>query len=121
MPHSAKSEARNPKQIRITKMPMTKAISCAAMSRRELLRSSGLGLGSLALTWMLAEQRGRGQDQPHDLRPRAAHFPGRARAVTLLMQNGGPSQMDLFDPKPALTRLDGPGTGGNAGQCHRVR
>ncbi len=77
------------------------------MSRRELLRSSGLGLGSLALTWLLAEQQGRTQDQPHDLRPRAAHIPGRARAVILLMQNGGPSQMDLFDPKPELTRLDG--------------
>lgn len=82
-------------------------LPCSALSRRELLRSSGLGLGSLALTWMLAEQRGRGQEQPLDLRPRAAHFPGRARAVILLMQNGGPSQMDLFDPKPELTRLDG--------------
>jgi hypothetical protein len=42
-----------------------------------------------------------------DLRPRAAHFSGPAKAVIMLMQNGGPSQMDLFDPKPELTRHNG--------------
>jgi hypothetical protein len=42
-----------------------------------------------------------------DLRPRAGHFPGRARAVIFLMQAGGPSQVDLFDPKPELQRRDG--------------
>jgi hypothetical protein len=69
----------------------------AEMTRRQMLRQSGLGLGSLALTWLLAQQRGGAQ----------THFPARARSVILLMQNGGPSQMDLFDPKPDLTRLDG--------------
>jgi hypothetical protein len=74
------------------------------LTRRDLLRSSGLGLGSLALNWLVAQEQGRAQ---HDLRPRSPHFPARAKAVILLMQNGGPSQMDLFDPKPDLTRLDG--------------
>ena len=42
-----------------------------------------------------------------DLRPRAGHFPPRAKAVIQLVQNGGPSQMDLFDPKPELTKRGG--------------
>ena len=79
-------------------------------SRRELLRLSGLGFGSLALTYLL---HGEGvwaagePAPPTDLRPRAGHFPARARAVIQFMQNGGPSQMDLFDPKPQLTRRHG--------------
>ena len=42
-----------------------------------------------------------------DLRPRSGHFPGAAKAVIQLVQNGGPSQMDLFDPKPELTKRGG--------------
>src|SRR5262245_14182053 len=44
---------------------------------------------------------------PSDLRPRAPHFEPRARAVIHLYMNGGPSQMDLFDPKPKLDELHG--------------
>jgi hypothetical protein len=42
-----------------------------------------------------------------DLHPRRGHFPARATSVILLMQSGGPSQMDLFDPKPELDRRHG--------------
>src|SRR5712671_6077348 len=71
-------------------------------SRRAWLRTSGLGIGALAFDWL------RGQDAgAEDLLPRRAHFAPRADAVILLMQNGGPSQMDLFDPKPELTRRQG--------------
>ncbi|MEM7264047.1 MAG: DUF1501 domain-containing protein, partial [Planctomycetota bacterium] len=42
-----------------------------------------------------------------DLRPRSGHHPARAKSVIHLFMNGGPSQMDLFDPKPALDRLHG--------------
>src|SRR5262249_9653957 len=41
------------------------------------------------------------------LRPKTGHFPARARAVIQFMQNGGPSQMDLFDPKPELQKRNG--------------
>ena len=44
---------------------------------------------------------------PGDLRPRASHFEPKARAVIHLYMNGGPSQMDLFDPKPMLEKLHG--------------
>ena len=42
-----------------------------------------------------------------DLRLRPGHFPARARSVIMLMQVGGPSQIDLFDPKPELRKRDG--------------
>src|SRR5207244_13546664 len=47
---------------------------------------------------------------PQDLRPRRGHFPARARAMVHFMQNGGPSQMDLFDPKPELQKRSGQST-----------
>ncbi|HND55976.1 MAG TPA: DUF1501 domain-containing protein, partial [Pirellulaceae bacterium] len=41
------------------------------------------------------------------LAPRRGHFPAKARAVIQLCQNGGPSQMDLFDHKPELSKRNG--------------
>jgi hypothetical protein len=82
-------------------------------SRRDFLRNSALGFGSLALAHLLA---GDGRGEPggigpagrgFDQGPRAAHFAPRAKAMILLFQNGGPSQMELFDHKPELTRRDG--------------
>jgi len=43
----------------------------------------------------------------HDLAPRPPHFEPRAKAIIHLVQNGGPSQMDLFDPKPELDKNHG--------------
>jgi len=95
------------------------------ISRRELLRASGLGFGSLALEYLLHEQgicqealthkpksafrfpHGQDAHATGDLRPRAPHHAAVAKAVIMLVQNGGPSQMDLFDPKPELTRRHG--------------
>ncbi len=80
-------------------------------TRRWLLKASGLGLGSLAAEFLLRSEAARAAEGPAhpaiDLSPRPPHFPPRARSVILLMQNGGPSQMDLFEPKPALDRYDG--------------
>ncbi len=76
----------------------------STLTRREMLRTSGLGLGSLALSYLLRAEAARAGE---DLVLRAPHFTPRAKAVILLNQNGGPSQMDLFDPKPELTRRNG--------------
>src|SRR5579872_417120 len=85
-------------------------------SRREMLQSTGLGFGSLALACLLngaSPLRAEiGADRTkkisyNDLKPRPSHFPGPAKAAILLYQEGGPSQMDLFDPKPELTRRNG--------------
>ncbi|HVC97359.1 MAG TPA: DUF1501 domain-containing protein [Pirellulales bacterium] len=88
--------------------------STLQFSRRRFLERSGLGLGSLALAYLLDADspRNRGAAaQPesiyNDLRPRAGHFFGEAKAVIQLNQEGGPSQMDLFDPKPELAKRDG--------------
>src|SRR5690242_14172001 len=75
------------------------------MTRREMLRTSGLGLGALALSALLEEEARAAAGA--DLKPRAGHFRAQARAVIMLVQNGGPSQMDLFDPKPDLKKYDG--------------
>lgn len=83
------------------------------ISRRELLRQSGLGFGSLALAGMfqqagiLSAQSEPAERRGDNLRPRPGHHPAKAKAVIQLFQNGGPSQMDLFDPKPELTRRNG--------------
>ncbi|HKB41627.1 MAG TPA: DUF1501 domain-containing protein [Gemmataceae bacterium] len=76
------------------------------MSRRDMLLQSGLGFGAVALSALLAEDTVRAASGA-DLRPRSPHFRAPARAVIMLVQNGGPSQMDLFDPKPDLTKFNG--------------
>ncbi|MBI3865952.1 MAG: DUF1501 domain-containing protein [Planctomycetia bacterium] len=78
------------------------------MSRRDMLRQSGLGFGSLALGSLLSADRAAAANKAAvDLRPRQAHFAPQARAVIMLMQNGGPSQMELFEPKPDLEKFHG--------------
>ncbi|MGD9723243.1 MAG: DUF1501 domain-containing protein [Pirellulales bacterium] len=84
----------------------------AAMTRRELLAASGMGFGTMALAWLLGQEKllaagTASGGQSLDLRPKPAHFTAPAKAVIMLMQNGGPSQMELFDPKPELNRRVG--------------
>jgi len=76
------------------------------ISRRRLLQGSALGLGTVALAQLL-EADGRLTASATDLKPRKGHFAPRARAIIQLVQNGGPSQMDLFDPKPELNKHHG--------------
>lgn len=80
------------------------------LSRRELLERSGLGFGSMVLAWMFQQEQARAATTApvrFDLTPKQPHFQPKAKAVIQLMQNGGPSQMDLCDPKPLLTKLNG--------------
>jgi len=83
-------------------------------TRRDLLQSLGSGFGTLALAGTLSEAGllspalGAGPSQPSNpLAPRNGHFPGKARAIVQLCQNGGPSQMDLFDNKTELSKRNG--------------
>ena len=93
------------------------------LSRRELLQRSGLGFGSLALAWMFQQEQARaattGRAVSFDLTPKQPHFQPRAKAVIQLMQNGGPSQMDLLDPKPGALILPSLGRA-SAGGVERV-
>jgi len=75
------------------------------LTRRAFLGRYAGGLGSLALAHLLAADAGATPADP--LAPKAPrHRPG-ARSVICLFQHGGPSQVDLFDPKPELTRRHG--------------
>lgn len=76
-----------------------------AMNRRAFLGMYAGGLGSLALSYLAAEEHRTPRSDP--LAPRKPHHPARAKAVICLFQHGGPSQMDLFDTKPELTRQHG--------------
>jgi len=74
------------------------------LSRRQLLERTCLGFGSIVLANLL---RGAPAATHNTFNARPTHFPARAKAVIQLVQNGGPSQMDLFDPKPALQKYAG--------------
>lgn len=85
--------------------------SSPPITRRALLATSALGFGSLALSYMMNASSASASDASAgglaNLSARPPHFPPRAESVIMLVQNGGPSQMDLFDPKPHLTRMAG--------------
>ena len=77
-------------------------------SRREFLRRAGGGFGLLALTSLLERDGLIAANAPaNPLAARAPHFAPRARNVIFLFMSGGPSHVDLFDPKPDLIRLAG--------------
>jgi hypothetical protein len=73
-------------------------------TRREVLARLGGGFGGLALGALFGADA---HAAPHDLRPRRPHFAPRARAVIQLFMHGGPSHVDLLDPKPLLAKYDG--------------
>ncbi len=75
--------------------------------RREFLARTGWGLGGIALASLLAEQGYGAAETDDPIAPRRPHFPARAKAVIFLGQIGAPSQLDLFDHKPELIRMDG--------------
>ena len=74
--------------------------------RRRFLRESACGLGAIALSLMLAEE-GRSAQTADPVRVRDPHFEPSALSVIFLFQAGGPSQLDLLDPKPSMRRWDG--------------
>jgi hypothetical protein len=83
------------------------------VSRRHFLQECGVGLGKVALAGLLTDSltsrvsaapAPASTDPLHPLKP---HFPGKAKHVIHLFMAGAPSQLDLFDYKPALTRLEG--------------
>src|SRR6266545_844435 len=84
-----------------------------ATSRREFLSRCGCGFGALAfgcmlgLDGLLSRASNLKIDPLNPLSPRPPHFPIRAKSIIWLFMEGGPSHLDLFDPKPALDKLAG--------------
>src|SRR3954451_15320068 len=79
------------------------------LSRRQLLQRCGMGMGALALGTILSEAgyANAGVAGPNPPLPHTAQFGGKAKRVIHLFMNGGPSQVDTFDPKPALEKYAG--------------
>ena len=76
-----------------------------ALNRRAFLGRYAGALGPLALAQLAAADERAPRADP--LAPKKSHHPAKAKAVICLFQHGGPSQMDLFDPKPELTKRHG--------------
>lgn len=80
------------------------------LTRREMLQRTGMGLGSVALAGLLGQEQRQAQAAEvagSSLAPKKPHFAPRAKRVIHLFMNGGPSQLDTFDPKPALAKYHG--------------
>jgi hypothetical protein len=76
-------------------------------SRRDFLARAGGGFGALALAHLLESDPLRASTPANPLAPRQPHVRTRAKSVIFLFMEGGPSHIDMFDPKPALVGLHG--------------
>src|SRR6476660_1208625 len=74
-------------------------------SRREFLKMAGCGFGLLGLADLLGRE-GRAGESRGPLAAKSGHLAAKAKLCIFLFMTGGPSQMDLFDPKPLLNKLD---------------
>ncbi len=88
------------------------------MKRRDFFARTSDGLLGAAFAHLFLGDLGAteyppGLEPPYNLAPKNGHHPARAKSVIQLFMNGGPSQMDLFDPKPLLRKYDGQPFPGN--------
>jgi hypothetical protein len=92
------------------KMTLSRAEMQRLTSRRWFLRDCGIGLGSMALLSLLNGSPAAAaipQAPANPLEPRQPHYKPRAKRVIHMFMAGAPSHLDLFDPKPELTRRNG--------------
>jgi uncharacterized protein (DUF1501 family) len=82
-------------------------------SRRQFLMQNAQGVGGVALAWLLGQEKLLAaphmprDDRKFDMTPKPSQAPARARAMISLFMHGGPSHVDLLDPKPELTKHSG--------------
>ncbi|SKB06436.1 Protein of unknown function [Prosthecobacter debontii] len=93
---------------------MCVTLPASSLSRREWLHRSAYGIGGIALASLLQREGllanpalAGGQPQHFDLTPKPAHGFGQAKAMISMFMQGGPSHIDMFEPKPELMKLDG--------------
>ncbi|HEX5445379.1 MAG TPA: DUF1501 domain-containing protein [Pirellulales bacterium] len=78
------------------------------LARRQFLCDCGVGLGKIALAGLLSgELTARAAPAANLLATRTPHFPARAKSVIHLFMAGAPSQLEMFDNKPELSKLEG--------------
>jgi Protein of unknown function (DUF1501) len=71
-----------------------------------MLREAATGFGGTALLWMLHQERARAETV-HSLAVKKPHHEPKVKSVIYLYLGGGPSTIDMFDPKPVLKKYDG--------------
>ena len=77
-------------------------------NRREFFQQAGSGLAGIALASMLQQDRAFAANTTADpLAPKPGHYKPKAKSIIWLFMEGGPSHLDLFDPKPKLQELSG--------------
>lgn len=94
---------------------MSKTENGLCCSRRHFMSQGAMGISSVALAWLLKQENLLADippqpaigEQHYDLTPKPPHMPARARAMISLFMVGGPSHIDLLDPKPLLQKYDG--------------
>ena len=83
------------------------------LTRRQALQEAAIGFGAMAANSMLQQDRllaaesALAKERTYDLKPKPPHFPARAKRVIFIYIGGGPSTIDMWDPKPALMKYDG--------------
>lgn len=78
--------------------------TAAALTRRWFLRDCGVGLAGIAMNSLLSREASAALQHSA---PKGPHFPAKAKRVIYMFQAGAPSHLELFDPKPELTKRDG--------------
>ncbi|HZN32380.1 MAG TPA: DUF1501 domain-containing protein, partial [Pirellulaceae bacterium] len=81
--------------------------SALLSARRHFFQQCRVGLGAMALGSLVAGERSRAAEASDPLAARPPHFAPRAKSVIFLFMAGGPSQLEMFEPKPDLQKLDG--------------
>ena len=89
------------------------------LSRREILKTSSCGFGYLALSSLFGQAARAATSEQHPLAAKKPHFTPRAKRVIFMFMQGGPSHVDTFDHKPALTRDDGKAPSETGGKANR--
>jgi hypothetical protein len=76
-------------------------------TRRSFFEQCAGGIGIAALAELMAQEGRAASPAVNPLAPKKPHFPAKAKNVIFMFMEGGPSQIDLFDPKPALQKWSG--------------
>ena len=76
-----------------------------SLNRRDFIYGMGASLGSVALAGMMSQSANASDASPGPLALKKPHLPPKAKNCIFLMMEGGPSQIDTFDPKPHLNKL----------------
>ncbi len=88
-------------------LPLALGPNGLPLNRRDMFRRVGAGLGSVGLAGVLAQESRGAAVIANPLAEKPSHFKPRAKHVIHLFMNGGPSQVDTFDPKPELDKQHG--------------